>query len=295
MRILLSEDGGDGNGAADAGTKAPFYRDWYGEDGSFSSDKWTESLPDDLARYQGTFSKYKTVPELLHGFANATRMATGKGLEPLPPDASDQLKTEWAAQMRRATGAPEDIAGYGVKRPDNLPEDMWSDERANKALEIMHKYHAPPAMVAELFDLNANDALSSLEQNKAAMDAAKAEELNSLKEYWKDKFDENMGFAQRSAKTLGIASDDPIMEYPEFLKAMATMHGMVSESKLVAGDDDPNPAMTNLQKAKDILENPANPLHKAFHDPMDPMHKHALAERSKFNRLYSAEIQKKAA
>ena len=281
-------------GAPDAGTASPYHRGWYGDNGEFTSKDWTGKLPEELQRYAGTFGKYKSVNELLHGFGNSVQMATGKGLQPLPPDASDQLKQEFSDQMKRANGVPDDVAGYQIERPENMPEELWNQDRVSKFAEVMHKHHASPALVKELFDLNAEDTLSMAQDLQVQREAHVAQATQELRDEWGDEFEAKKIKARRGAATLGLDPDnDAVFEHPAFVKAMVRLtEDLVSEDRLVSGDSDPSMGQSDLEKAMDILQNANNPLHKAFHDPMHPQHEYAVQQRSMFNQRYAQKQQK---
>lgn len=290
--------GGAGGAAPDGGgtgVKEPFYKNWFGEDGNFTEKEWASNLPEDLQPYSNTFSKYKSINELMHGFGNLSRMATGKGLQPLPPNASDQLKQEFAEQMRKANGVPENPSDYGVSRPEEVPEELWNEDRASKFAEVLHKHHAPPELVKELFALNTADTLAAIQDAETRAQVKVEESVQELQKEWGDEFEANKMKARRGAATLGLDPDnDPVFEHPGFVKAMVKLTNMVSEDRLVSGDDDSSSGQSDLQKALDIMQNPSNPLHAAFHDPKHPQHDFAVKQRSMFNARYAAR-QKKAA
>jgi hypothetical protein len=60
----------------------------------------------------------------------------------------------------------------------------------------------------------------------------------------------------------------------------------VGEDKLPSGGADSSAGLSDRQKALDIVSNPNNALYKAYHNPNDPQHEHAVAVRSKFNESW---------
>lgn len=218
---------------------------------------------------------------------NLANLAGKKGLEPLPKDAPAELHAERAALMRKLNNVPEKPDGYGIKKPDTVPDEQWNGEYVNGVLGILHKHHASPELVKELvgFDQQAADGMRA--KGEAAQAQARDRELATLKQAFGADYEKRLALAARAAKTLDLDVTDPaIGNNAKVIQALARVADMVSEDKLVAGDDSVAPGLTDRERALSIVNDETNPLYKAYHDPEHPQHAHAVRERSRFNQRF---------
>lgn len=277
--------GAAGQGAA-AAAPAPFYKGLYGDDGKLDKGA-LDRLPDHLKPYKDVYSKYDTIDALLNGFGNAHSMASKKGLTPLDANAPEHVRAERKALLDQANNVPKEAKGYGVAKPQDFPDEFWSQDGADKFAALAHKHSLSPEAVKELLGLQiemtngeitrGRDAETSFyrqqderfvaEARKTGMDAERANEL-----------------ALRGASTLGIDPKSPIFKNADVRLACMRMTSLVAEDKIVnpdggAGGGKPNP----IADARDIINNPQNPWHKAFHDPSDPRNEEA---KERVNNLY---------
>jgi hypothetical protein len=245
-----------------------------------------DALPSHLKSYKDLFAKYGTVEAMLGGFANVSQLAGKKALAPLPPDASPEAKAERSKLMAQLNNVPEKPEGYGFKRPDSIPEAQWSQDYANGVAAILHKHQVSPEAAKELMEFDAKHAGDMLGKVQAGQTAAAEAEAKALREAWGDQFAKNVDLAVRGAKTLGMDPKDPIFGNAKVVQMVAKFASMVSEDRLVQGETSANAGMSDREKALDILNNPANPLHKAYHDASHPQHGEAVAARSRFNQAW---------
>lgn len=231
---------------------------------------------------------------LLGGLQNASNLAGKKALAPLPPDATPEAKAERAKLMSQLNNVPEKPEGYGFKRPEAIPETHWSQEYADGIAGILHKHQVSPEAAKELmaFDqAHAGKMISTLQQNQQAAQQA---EQKALRDEWGADYGKQIDLAVRGAKSLGMDPNDPVFNSSKVVKMMAKFASMVSEDRLVSGETSANAGMDDRSKALDILNNPANPLHKAYHNPEHPQHAEAVQTRSRFNQAWLAKQQKVA-
>lgn len=234
-----------------------------GEDFTFK-EGWIDELGEEFEDGRPTLSKYGDIKALAKSHISLQKMMgerAGK-LNPLTPESTP----EEVSKFRKAFGVPEEAAGYGIKAPDNLPEGMqWNQEQADAYGEVLHKHHAPPAMVEELMAMNAQAEIQRQEQSEAAYDALVAEGTAELKKDWGSDYDKNIADAQRGAATLGLDPKGPFFNDPQIVKAMARMTGLVSESKLVTGHENPS-LMDGPTRAQEIMNNPTNPYYQRYYE-----------------------------
>lgn len=242
-----------------------------------------ESLPPELQAYKATFSQSKNMNGLMMQMANLASLAGKKGLAPLPDGASEQAKTERAALLRQINRTPEKIEDYGVKKPDDIPDELWNPDLANSVLGEMHKLGASPEMVKAIFEADRKSTLTAIESQKAAKAEWAASEGKVLKDTFGADFDKKVDLAKRGARTLGLDPADPLFGNSKLVIAMAKFAESISEDKLVSGDSDQSGGGSDRAKAEDIINNPQNPLHAAYRsNGAHPMYEHANKEVHKF-------------
>lgn len=218
---------------------------------------------------------------------NLANLAGKKGLEPLPKDAPAELVAERTALMRKLNNVPEKPDGYGIKKPDGVPDDQWNGEYVGGVLGILHKHNASPELVQELVKMDQDFAGKLRAGGEAAQAETLKKEGEALRTAFGSDFDKKLGSAKRVAATLGLDVNDPaIGNSSKLIIALSKVADMVSEDKLVSGDGGADFGKGDREKALDIVNNPANPLHKAFHDPDHPQHAAAVEQRSAFNKRW---------
>lgn len=277
----------------DPAIASPYYKGFYGEDGKIDKTAW-DRLPDHLKPYKDQFSKYDSMDALLIGTANLASLAGKKGLAPLPANAPDHVKAERAALLREINGTPKTPEEYGIKRPDTVPEDQWNGEYVNGVLGVLHKHNASPELVKELVALDTDFAGKSREGMQAKSEAEKAAyaqtQVKELETTWPVAAERTkaLQLATRAAMTAGLdPTKDPIFAHAAVVKAFAKFGELVSEDKLVSGADQTGQGGNDQTKALDIINNPDNGEHKAYHDPSHPMHKRAVSMVNTFLERHS--------
>lgn len=286
--------GAQGGGQGGAGTGGAWFVGLYGADGKIDPKKF-DALPDHLKAHADTFKKYQTVEALLGGMGNLANLAGKKGLEPLPKDAPKELVEERQALMRKLNNVPEKPEGYGIKKPDGVPDAQWNQEYVGGVLGILHKHNASPELVQELTKFDGEFATKLAQGGEAAQAQAMTKERETLQTEFGVELPKKLGLAARAAKTLGLDPEsDPMFRTAAGVKAMLKVAEMVSEDRLVSGEGGADFGKGDREKALDIVNNPANPLHKAFHDPDHPQHQHAVEQRSMFNKRWHESQRRKA-
>lgn len=287
--------GSQGGNSGGAGQGQPWFVGLYDQAGKLDPKKF-DALPDHLKPYADTFKKYQTVDALMGSYANLANLAGKKGLEPLPKDAPAELVTERQALMRKLNNTPEKPEGYGIKKPDGVPDDQWNGEYVNGVIGILHKHNASPELVQELVKMDSEFAGKLRAGGEAAQAETLRKEGEALRTAFGSDFDKKLGAAQRVAATLGLDVKDPaIGNSSKMIIALAKVADLVSEDKLVSGEGGVDFGKGDREKALDIVNNPANPLHKAFHDPDHPQHQAAVEARSNFNKRWHESQRRKSA
>ena len=219
---------------------APFsFTKFIKPDGSFDfADIGTLPDGDEKAFASHTLSKYKNVDEAMKAFRHVNGLVGAKGLLPLPATATPQEREAFNKRLGEVLGIPKDAAGYGIKRPDDIPAEAWSDEHATAVAEIARKNNIPPAAMQELVAAQNEFVKKSVAAQQQAQEQATKEAFSSLQQEWGDRYNANLVLAARSAKTLGLNVDDPtIGNNPAMIRAMHKFASLVSEHSLVTGGE----------------------------------------------------------
>ena len=104
---------------------APFsFTKFIKPDGSFDfADIGTLPDGDEKAFASHTLAKYKNVDEAMKAFRHVNGLVGAKGLLPLPATATPQEREAFNKRLGEVLGIPKDAAGYGIKRPDDIPAE----------------------------------------------------------------------------------------------------------------------------------------------------------------------------
>jgi len=291
-RFLFSPDGGDGGGGGDGtllsgGDPAPTpsptpnptptpgaewdFRSALDDKGAFKQG-WVDTLPPDLKDYASTLGKYPNVAELLRGHGNAQKLIGQKGAQGIKPPGPD-AKPEEIAAFRKALGVPDDVAGYDIKKPENLPEGVeWNDEDVNGFKKLAHDIGLTPAQAAKLVEYDTARMGAKAVKGKEGLDAFVAGQRDALTKEWGDGYDSKIQaaklFAQEASDYLkvdllksGYANDATFIRLAEY--AYQCSKDARKEDKFVASNK-VGLGLTGADQAEDIRRNPANPWHAAY-------------------------------
>jgi hypothetical protein len=276
--------------AAPVGTEGPWYAKLYGADGKLDK-KAFERLPDHLKGHKDVFSKYDSVEALLGGMGNLATLAGRKALAPLPENAPDEVKAERAALLRSINAVPEKPEGYEFNAPADYPKEYWNPDYANGVKALLHKHNAPPGLAKELLAHTVAIAKGNLARNEQAAAQAAAAEKDAIKKAFGSDYDAKMDKATRAARTFGLDPERALAS-SELAVALSRIGEQISEDRLVSSDGKAGDGMSDRQKARDIVTNSANPLHKAYHNTEDPGHEEALRTVETFNKRAAAAKKK---
>lgn len=229
---------------------------------------WTERLPDSLKPAAADFGKYPDLQKLLEGAWNAKQLVGKRADGVLVP--GPDAKPEQIAAFRKAIGVPEKPEGYGLKKPEKLPEGVeWPEDRMAKLAAVAHEAGIPPAALQKIveFSIAANGEAHSArklaaEKQKAEFMAAQKSELQKA---WGNDMTTKANMAARAAITFGLDPNDGLFDNAKVVMAFAKVGEAMSEDKLVTAT-----AVSNLQdpqaQAMDVMKNPNNPHYSRYHD-----------------------------
>jgi hypothetical protein len=225
---------------------------------------WVDTLPPDLKEYAGTLGKYPNAAELLRGHGNAQKLIgqrVAPGVKVPGPDA----KPEEIAAYRKAIGVPDDVTGYGLKKPDALPEGVeWNEEEVGKFGALAHELGFIPAQAQKLVAYDTERMAKMNLGDKTKLDTFIQGERDALKKEWGENYQNNIGKALKTAELLGLdPKDAEIGNSAKMIKALYSAAALIQEDKFVASNK-VGLGLTGADQAEDIRRNPANPWHAAY-------------------------------
>jgi len=274
--------------AAPSGVQSPWFSELYDTSGKLNHAAF-DRAPDHIKSQKDYFSKYPTIEDALFGSGNAFAKVGAKALAPLPENASDQMKAERKAHLDAINGVPSDIKGYGIKRPDNVPETQWNQAAADALATALQKYSGPPALAKELIQIQSGLVEQSIKQQQQAEATFIAEQNTNYKTAIQQ---QNLPEARanelvlRGAELLGINPKSPVFTTAEVRLACLKAQQLTAESKFIGDKSGDNAnILDELAQARDIMGNPENPKYDAYRNPAHPNYKQVNEE---VDRLYAA-------
>lgn len=266
----------------------PWREGWIQPDGKINKAAY-ENLPEHLKPFKDQFARHDTDEALLLAFAHQSSLIGKKGLMPLPAGASDKDKAEFNTRMREILRVPEKPEGYGLKRPENVPAELWNDDYAKGVSEIAHKHNVSPEALSELAKFDSDFAVKGHGESQAALEKQLNEGNAALQTAWGPEYQKNVQLASQAARTVGLdPSAHPAFRNADIVKAFAKFGAMVSSDKLVSGDSPGNTGGSDMQRGQDIINNKANPLNAAYWDANNPQHGQAMQQVEAFFKRASA-------
>jgi len=293
-----SSGGNGGDAAAQAAAAAaakpkPFYEGLYGADGKLDKTAF-DRLPDHLKPHKDWIGKYDTIEALITGGANAHALGVKKALTPLLGTEPPEVVAERKAHLDQINGVPKDAKGYGIARPDDIPEIFWHQEGMDELAALGLKHSVSPAMMKDVLALQnkvTQESIARGKQMEADFYAKQDSDFATAIQRLGIDGDKAADLVQRAAGTLKIDLKNPILKNAEVRLAMVRVTQMISEDKLITGEVARGETLGDeLKQARDIIQNPANPLHKAYLDASDPRNEQA---KSEVTRLYEAAFSRK--
>ena len=259
-----------------------------GPDGKFS-EGWLDRQSDDikgadiLKRAQDFPGLLQTV---LHQEKTIGSYQRSAGLDKVAVPTEASGKEEWEAYFK-AGGRPDTPQEYDVSRPENFPEEMYSEERASKWLNILHEEGASKKLVARLWAEHHNDLLSAVEAGATATENSAEEIKAKVLEEWGNAYEANVHIGNVGAakaiegqpdefkeRLLGKINGDPdLVKFSyllgkQFVESDGAPHIKVTQSTPVELD----------QKIAALRANPAymqntHPEHQSIQDQITSLYK----------------------
>jgi hypothetical protein len=213
-------------------------------------ENWKDWFGSDHAKL---LSAYKTPADLA---ANTKQLMTEarkkqEGVLRLPKDSStDEERSEFMTEVRKAMGVPDSPDGYKIEVPEQLPEGLFPRERVGEFAELAHKLGASPELVQGLMNLQAQWTMHDL----AGEMKHREETEMKLRAQWGERFAENQAVAAKVAAHVGADLDslDPGVQ-----NWMAMTGHLLQQDGGIAGTGQFEGPVSNLQRAQQIQETDA--------------------------------------
>lgn len=290
-----SGTGGDGTGDAGGGGNggsAEFttpFAGFYGENGL--NREALEKLPESAKPIRSMLEKYPNEEALYGGIKNLQYLASQKSLQKLSPDADDIQKHQHAQMVKEYFGVPDHPDGYGVTKPEEIPDEIWDAEGTNELLGLLHQHNASPELVRALAEHQVNSIKAQLDsipdQEKARIDSVNQE----LQGAFGNELPKVAETALKGLRALGVEVPESgnlaelKISYTDIVKAGQRMTELISEDVVSRGAGRDASGMTAgsyRDQAIAIKTDPSNPFYSDFVSEEPSRQKRAQAE---FNRL----------
>lgn len=274
------QNGADANGGTQAGGGAqePFWAGWIASDGKLNKSRY-DHLPDDLKDLRETLEKVPDLPSLFHKLHHLNTLAGKKGLLPLPANASDKDKAEFKERLRSILGVPAKPEEYGIKRPDEVPEEHWDGEFVNEVQKLAYEEGVSPQTLHRLVEMTNQRALANLQAQELARQEQLKQTETQLRQQWQGNYESNLRTAMLTAQTFGLDPDDPLLgNHPGVIQALAQIGQKLGNHNLVTdGDGSSDGGMSPMQRVDAIYKDPRDPLYAAIRDSRHPQYREAHA------------------
>lgn len=268
--------------------------DGAGAGGGAPEPKWWEGFKDEALRTSPNVTRYSSPEEAAKALDVATKRlgVPAERLLKIPEKPDDA--EGWAA-VHKALGRPDDVAGYGVELPADLPPE--TKPVVEGLLSDLHKAGATTPVVKSVIDALNKATAASDEARTKAREAETATVTDTLKEAWGAKYEvykkgigtllnnEKLGGGQALIDELnGLGLGNSV----GLNKLLAHITDLLAEDgKLPGGGQEQTGAMTPVAAAAARIALEADPVKgKALRDKTDPLHASVLEER---NRLFAFE------
>lgn len=232
---------------------------WFDSFVSADPSAWNDHIPH-LAQFKDPLAFVTSAKQ-----AHTAARAKVEGMVKLPGEGSTP---EDIAAFHKALGVPDTVEGYGLAKPEKLPDGVkWNDESAASYLAKAKEIGLTPTQAAALRDwqveLFGKDAAAQIAQQAEMAKAEKA----ALNERFGKNLDASVALAQRLAVAEGLPAtvadpNSPDFWGVEFLSFAHRIAGKLGENKLVS-----LPAVNQLDpaaQADDIIKNKDNPYHARY-------------------------------
>jgi hypothetical protein len=261
---------------------------------------WRDTLPEDI-RGEKVFDRVSNFEGAMKSLASAEKMV-GKDKIPIPTEASSEA--EWDAYYV-AGGRPETAADYNLARPEELPEEYYSQELASAAQELFHKIGLSKKQADMLFAFNNNSVIAQLAKNTQDAELSATELKDGLYADWGNAFEQKKHLGnvamEEAASTVkdGVKVVDPEFKErlvqkagndPDIIRAFANLGSKFAEAGSVTIDVIPTPGDIQVQ-IDEIVGSKAYSADYVKHGFTREQHKAAVEKAAALFRAKTPEVK----
>lgn len=247
---------------------------------------WRSSLSEDL-RENPSLRDFKDINGLAKSYVHAQSLVGGEKI-PLPkPDDVEGWKNVYSK-----LGRPETPNEYGFAKPEDFPENIpWDDEAVNLFAKEMHDAGLSKAQASKLFETYNKNTLGKIQAFNEQKAKQEEQGINSLKQEWADKFNENAQIANKALKHYGgeevakTITESGLGNNAAFLKMFHKLGQNLNEDSSIGlnqSSNNLNPSLAKSQKAN-LLSDPL--FSKAYYDASHPNHDDSVKQISDLDRI----------
>jgi hypothetical protein len=205
---------------------------------------WLEKLDEDL-RGESYLKEVKDVQGMARSVINARRMV---GRDKIAIPTTDE---EWNV-FHKVGGRPDTVADYNLVKPEDFPEEHYSQDLANAAMELFHKIGISKKQAEALFEFNNNNALVALKAKQDADAASYKEVEDALYKDWGNAYEQNKHLGNVAIEQ-AVTKDGKVNEElkvrlvekfgndPDFIRAFSNLGAKFAEHGDVAIPGIPTP------------------------------------------------------
>lgn len=263
-----AQGGAAGGGGQSGVPTTQWFSQWIKADGGLDHTA-LDKAPEQFKESKNNLSRFNKFDDLIHAYDNQRKIISLKGLLPLRAEATEAEKAAHKQDVRKYFGVPDNPEGYGFKRPDNVPEENWSQEFVDTMAKVMHEHDVPPTAAKALFESwqkVQGEAFSALEQTQEQQAAERLQQSNA-------KLDQAFGvrrpameqLAVRGALAAGLdPNSDAFKNNPDVIVAMSAVARMLGEDKLPRPEGGPGGGLDAAAEHKAMHSDPSNKYYPAM-------------------------------
>jgi hypothetical protein len=230
------------------------------------NDGWRAQLPDDLKGHEA-FTGFEKIGDFANDYLSmkgSVSELNGK-LDNAIPKLNENSTAEDRAAYLKAIGRPDDINGYNIQKPEDLPDSLpFNEEVVNQFKTTAHELGLSPEQAEGLYKWYMDGTIGAHNADIESRSNAKLEVENKIKSEWGTNYDKNIGITLRAVQKFGgdefkkYLDDTGMGNDPMLIKTFYEIGKVMSEDTLVLGDK----GATDLKRGPDgrvIFEYPNSP------------------------------------
>jgi len=171
------------------------------------------------------------------------------GADTMKIPSEKSTDAEWD-EFYKAGGWPDAATDYNIIKPDDFPDEHWSDAKALEWMELFHKIRLNKKQVDEIVQKQNTDILVNLNANAEAIKTNRQEIKTALNQEWGAAYESKIHLGNiaiergcegdekfRARLTAKFGDDPDFIRYSSNLGSKFAEHGDVSTTRVSTPDD----------------------------------------------------------